>query len=295
MNCSPPSSRTRGLGAGALILSLVTVSLVAQEGGQLPPAMGKSQAALKSGAPSRVDALVAAMTLGEKLSMLYGATDPAGYGQAGYIAGGPRLSIPPLRLTDGPAGIRTAQPATALPAPVALASTFSVDLARQFGTILGRDARARHQNVVLAPMVNIVRVPQAGRNFESLGEDPFLTSRLVAEETRGIQSEGAIATVKHYAFNNQENQRTTVSADVDERTGREIYLPGFEASIIAGAGSVMASYNKVNGTYAAEHPHLLTDGTAVQTDVAAPCGTDFSRNSGLPALANSTFISSMRR
>ncbi|MCX6543219.1 MAG: glycoside hydrolase family 3 C-terminal domain-containing protein [Acidobacteria bacterium] len=239
--------------------ALGTVGVIAQGGGQTPAAKGKSTVAVPPGVPSKVDALVAAMTLEEKIGMLYGTADPAGYGQAGYLAGVPRLKIPPLRLTDGPAGIRTAQPATALPAPVAMASTFSVDLAKQFGTILGRDARARHQNVVLAPMVNIVRVPQAGRNFETLGEDPFLASRLVAAETRGIQGEGVIATIKHYAFNNQENQRGTVSADVDERTGREIYLPGFESSVKAGAGSVMASYNKINGTYAAEHPQLLTD------------------------------------
>ena len=165
---------------------------------------------------------------------------PTSYGQAGYIAGVPRLGIPPLRLADGPAGIRTAQPATALPAPVAMASTFSPDLAKQYGQIIGRDARARYQNVVLAPMVNIVRVPQAGRNFETLGEDPLLASRLVAAEIEGIQGEGSIATVKHYAFNNQENARMSVSADVDEQTMREIELPGFEAAVRAGAGSVMA-------------------------------------------------------
>jgi beta-glucosidase len=241
-----------------IVAALVaTVGLVAQ--GQMPGQKARSTTPTSPAAPSKVDGLVAAMTLEEKLSLLYGTTDPAGYGEAGYIAGVPRLNIPALRLTDGPAGIRTAQPATALPAPVGLASTFSPDLARQYGKILGQDARARHQNVVLAPMVNIVRVPQGGRNFETLGEDPLLASRLVAAETQGIQAEGTIATVKHYAFNNQENARTSVSADVDERTGREIYLPGFEASIRAGAGSVMAAYNKVNGTYAAENPELLTD------------------------------------
>ena len=237
--------------------ALATAVVVAQGEGQT--ARGKGSVVTQAGAPSRVESLVAAMTLDEKISMLHGATDPAGYGQAGYIPGVPRLNVPPLRLTDGPAGIRSAQPATALPAPVAMASTFSVALAEQYGKVLGHDARARHQNVVLAPMVNIVRVPQAGRNFETLGEDPLLASRLVAAETRGIQGEGTIATVKHYAFNNQENARHSVSADVDERVGREIYLPGFEASIKAGAGSVMAAYNKVNGTYAAENPQLLTD------------------------------------
>lgn len=240
-------------------VALAVTGVVAQSGAQRPAAKAASTQAAAVSAPSKVDSLVAAMTLDEKLSMLHGASDPAGYGEAGYIPGVPRLEVPPLRLTDGPAGIRTAQPATALPAPVAMASTFSVALAEQFGKVLGQDARARHQNVVLAPMVNIVRVPQGGRNFETLGEDPLLASRLVAAETRGIQSEGTIATVKHFAFNNQENQRQMVSADVDERTGREIYLPGFEASIEAGAGSVMAAYNRVDGIYAAENPQLLTD------------------------------------
>jgi beta-glucosidase len=241
--------------------ALATVCVAAQGGGQAPAAASrtKSTGTAQAGAPSKVDGLVAAMTLEEKLSFLSGATDPAGYGQAGYIPGVPRLNVPPLRLTDGPAGVRTNQPATALPAPVGMASTFSPDLAKQYGQILGRDARARHQNVLLAPMVNIVRVPQAGRNFETLGEDPLLASRLVVAEIQGIQGEGTIATVKHYAFNNQENQRTTVSADVDERTGREIYLPAFEAAVKAGSLSVMSSYNKVNGTYASENPDILTN------------------------------------
>jgi beta-glucosidase len=240
--------------------ALATVCVAAQGGGQAPAAASKTKGtAAAAAAPSKIDGLVAAMTLEEKLSFLSGATDPAGYGEAGYIPGVPRLNVPPLRLTDGPAGVRTNQPATALPAPVAMASTFSPDLAKQYGQILGRDARARHQNVLLAPMVNIVRVPQAGRNFETLGEDPLLASRLVAAEIQGMQGEGTIATVKHYAFNNQENQRTTVSADVDERTGREIYLPAFEAAVKAGSLSVMSSYNKVNGTYASENPEILTE------------------------------------
>jgi beta-glucosidase len=240
--------------------ALATVCVAAQTGGQAPAAASKAKgrAAAQASAPSKVDGLVAAMTLEEKLSFLSGVTDPAGYGEAGYIPGVPRLNIPPLRLTDGPAGVRTNQPATALPAPVAMASTFSVDLAKQYGQILGRDSRARHQNVLLGPMVNIVRVPQAGRNFETLGEDPLLASRLVAAEIQGIQGEGTIATVKHYAFNNQENARTSVSADVDDRTGREIYLPAFEAAVKAGSLSVMSSYNRVNGTYASENPDILT-------------------------------------
>jgi beta-glucosidase len=212
------------------------------------PALLHSQTAP---ANPKVDQLLAQMTLDEKVAMLHGASEPAGgIGQAGYLPGVPRLGIPPLRLTDGPAGVRTQQPATAMPAPVALASTFDPELARRYGQVIGRDARARNQDVLLAPMVNIVRVPQAGRNFETLGEDPFLASHIVAAE---------IATIKHFAENNQENQRQSVSADVDEQTMHEIELPGFEAAVKAGAGSVMAAYNKVNGTYASENGVLQND------------------------------------
>jgi beta-glucosidase len=235
--------------------------------------------------PVDIDRLVASMTLDEKVAMLHGASDPQSYGQAGYLPGVPRLGIPPLRLTDGPAGVRTAAPATALPAPVALASTFSPDLARAYGRVIGRDGRARHQNVILAPMVNIVRVPQGGRNFETLGEDPVLAGRLVAAEVEGIQSEGLIATVKHYALNNQENQRQSVSADADERTMHEIELPGFEAAVRAGAGAVMAAYNKVNGTYASENPYLLTDVLRHAWGFTGMVMSDWgATHSGVPAL-----------
>jgi len=199
------------------------------------------------------DGLVTKMTLAEKIAMLHGERDPENLGQAGYLPGVPRLGIPPLRLSDGPAGVRTGRPATALPAPVALAATFSSDLARRYGQAIGQDGRALRQDVMLAPMVNIVRVPQAGRNFETLGEDPLVASELVAAEVEGIQSEGLMATVKHFAENNQESARQSVSADVDARTMHEIELPGFEAAVKAHVAAVMASYNKVNGTYASEN------------------------------------------
>lgn len=199
------------------------------------------------------------MTLEEKVSLLHGATDPNSLGQAGYLPGVPRLGIPEIRLTDGPAGVRVTRHATALPAPVALASTFDPDTARDYGRVIGEEGRSLGQDVLLAPMTNIVRVPQAGRNFETLGEDPLLAGTLVGAEVRGIQEAGLIATVKHYAANNFENGRQTVSADVDERTLREIYLPAFEAAVRAGVGAVMASYNRVNGVYASENRHLLTE------------------------------------
>ena len=208
---------------------------------------------------ARVDSLLHAMTLDEKISFLHGARDPAGHGQAGYIPGVPRLGVPPLRMTDGPAGVRLGLPATALPAPVTLAASFDPALARLYGETMGREGRALDQDVLLAPMVNIVRVPTGGRNFETLGEDPLLASRLVAEEVRGIQGAGMIATIKHYVANNFENARNRVSADVGEQALREIYLPGFEAAVRAGAGSVMCAYNRVNELPACDHPELLED------------------------------------
>ncbi|MDL4772991.1 glycoside hydrolase family 3 C-terminal domain-containing protein [Actinomadura xylanilytica] len=209
----------------------------------------------------RVRTLIGKMTLDEKLGFVSGTSDPRGLGEAGYIPGVPRLGIPELRLADGPAGVRVADHATAMPAPVALASTFDDRMAREFGRVIGRDGRALGQDVLLAPMVNTIRVPQAGRNFETFSEDPLLSSRTVAAEVRGIQSQGLIATVKHYAENNQETDRGTFSAgvnvNVDEQTLHEIELQGFQAAIDAGAGAVMCSYNQVNGAYACQNEQLL--------------------------------------
>jgi len=199
------------------------------------------------------------MTLEEKLSLLRGDTDPEGSSGAGYMPGIPRLGIPPLRLADGPAGIRTRWPATALPAPVALGASFDPSLARAYGEVVGREGRARNQDVLLSPMVNIVRVPHAGRNFETFSEDPLLSARMVAEEVQGVESQGLIATVKHYIANNFERGRNSASSDVSDRALHEIYLPGFEAAVQAGVGAVMCSYNRVNGVYACDHPRVLND------------------------------------
>jgi beta-glucosidase len=217
--------------------------------------------------PTTVAGLVAAMTLDEKLGLVNGWPDGVSPPPTterligvGFIPGVPRLGVPALTFTDGPAGVRMDLPTTAMPAPVALAATFSADLAHRYGQVLGRDARARDQDVVFAPMLNTVRVPQAGRNFETLGEDPFLMSRLVAAQTKGIQGEGVIATAKHYAENNQENQRQTINVNVDERTLHEIELRGFEAAVrTSHTGSVMCAYNSVNGKFACENPTLLSD------------------------------------
>jgi beta-glucosidase len=204
----------------------------------------------------KVEALIARMTLEEKIQMLHGANRR---GFIGYVPAIPRLGIPELALTDGPAGVRHG-PGTAFPAPVALAATWDRSLAQEYGAALGAETKAKGQNILLAPMVNIVRVPEGGRNFETFGEDPYLAAQIAVAEIRGIQSQGVMAEVKHYAANNQEKDRLQVSAEVDERTLREIYLPAFEAAVKeAKVGSVMAAYNKVNGTFSSENTHLLKD------------------------------------
>ncbi|WP_026411006.1 glycoside hydrolase family 3 C-terminal domain-containing protein [Actinomadura oligospora] len=222
---------------------------------------GTAVAESPPGPSGRVRTLVGRMTLDEKLGFVSGTSDPHDRGEAGYIPGVPRLGIPELRLTDGPAGVRVAEHATAMPAPVALASSFDDRLARRFGQVIGRDGRALGQDVLLGPMVNTIRVPQAGRNFETFSEDPLLSSRMVAAEVRGIQSQGLIATVKHFAANNQETDRGIfspgVNVNVDEQTLQEIELQGFHAAIDAGAGAVMCSYNRLNGAYACQNDRLL--------------------------------------
>ncbi|MEY3764271.1 MAG: hypothetical protein RLZ42_931, partial [Armatimonadota bacterium] len=205
----------------------------------------------------RVLQLIGKLTLSEKLSLVRGGEDPNNLGQAGYIPGVPRLGIGPLRLTDGPAGIRVGKPATAMPAPVLMAATFNPDIAKRFGETVGKEGRALGQDVLLSPMVNIVRQPGAGRNFETLGEDPLLAATLVAAQVRGIQTNGLIATVKHFAANNFEQGRMGIDVLIDERTLNEIYLPAFTAAVNAGAGSVMGAYNKINGTYCCENSALL--------------------------------------
>ena len=253
----------------AAVTCLAAGPAPAAAGGSAPAGPVQHSAVQHSAAQGStlVDRLVQAMTLEEKLGMVNGWPDGVSPPPAtdrligvGFIPGVPRLGIPALTFTDGPAGVRMTLPTTAMPAPVALAATFSADLARQYGQVLGRDARARDQDVIFAPMLNTVRVPQGGRNFETLGEDPFLMARLVTAETHGIQGQGVIATAKHYAENNQENQRQTINVNVDERTLHEIELRGFEAAVRQGhTGSVMCSYNSVNGKFACENPTLLTD------------------------------------
>ncbi|GAB7021047.1 beta-glucosidase family protein [Halostagnicola bangensis] len=205
-----------------------------------------------------VTSIVNGLTLSEKVSLVHGAMDTAGTA-TGFIPGVERVGLAPVRLTDGPLGVRTDEPATAFPAPLALASTFDPELAERFGRALGREATARDQDVLLGPGLNLIRVPHCGRNFEYFAEDPVLSGAFAANVVEGIQNENVVATPKHFVANNQETSRADVSAEIEERVLRELYLPAFRDAVEAGAGSIMSSYNRINGTYASEHEYLLTD------------------------------------
>lgn len=201
----------------------------------------------------RVESLLRSMTIEEKITLLGGTeglnTSPL-----------PRIGIPALRMSDGPVGVHDYGPTTAYPAGIALAASWDADLAMRVGESMGDDARARGVHIILGPGLNIYRAPMAGRNFEYLGEDPYLASRIVVPLVEGIQERGVIATVKHFAGNNQEYDRQKMSSDIDERTLREIYLPAFEAAVKeAKAGAIMDGYNLVNGTYMTANQHLNND------------------------------------
>ncbi len=169
----------------------------------------------------------------------------------------PSIGLPRFKMSDASVGVRSWGPSTAYAGGVALAASWDPVLARRIGEGLGRDARARSVHFLLGPGVNIARSPLSGRNFEYLSEDPFLNAALAVAYIEGVQSQGVIATVKHYAMNNQEYNRHNVSSDVDERTTREIYLPAFEAAVTPGHGdAVMDSYNLVNGVHATQNDFL---------------------------------------
>ncbi|MBW5486145.1 beta-glucosidase family protein [Streptomyces bambusae] len=210
-------------------------------------------------ATATVTALVAAMTLDEKISFVHGADDPEQLGQSGYIPGVPRLGIPALRMTDGPAGVRMKRrTTTALPAPVVLSCAFDDELAARYGEFLGFEARAKRQDVLIGPMLNVLRQPYGGRNFELYGEDPLLVTAIGTAVVQGIQSQGVIAMPKHFAANNQEENRMAVDTVVDERTLREIEFPAFQSVVRAGAGALMGATNSVNGQFSCENETLLT-------------------------------------
>ena len=204
-------------------------------------------------AEERAAALLARMTLAEKLDYI------GGY-KYFSIRGIERLGLPEILLSDGPVGLRGEGKATAYPASVLTAATWDTAAAHALGRALGRDAKARGVHVLLGPGVNLYRAPMNGRNFEYLGEDPYLAGQLAAGYIQGVQSQGVVATVKHFAGNNQEWDRNRVSSDIDERTLQELYLPAFKAAVQQGhVGAVMDSYNLVNGEHSTQNSHLNND------------------------------------
>ena len=210
-----------------------------------------------------INALIGQMTLEEKAAVCTGAsawtTTPVG-----------RLGIPAMLVSDGPHGVRRVPdihsmgapslPATCFPTASGLASSWNVDLIHEMGQALGEESIALNVDVLLGPGNNMKRTPLCGRNFEYFSEDPFLSGEMAAGLINGIQSKGVGTSLKHFAANNQEYQRFVISAEVDERTLREIYLPAFETAVKKGKPwTVMCGYNKINGTYCSEHRELLTD------------------------------------
>jgi len=216
---------------------------------------------------ARVADLLRRMTPEEKAAMLAG---------SGWMESQPnqRLGIPAIKMADGPMGIRSWQgssavtnaasalriTSTAFPVGLAMAATWDPELVAQQGKVIGQEVKALGRDMILGPTVNIARQPLWGRNFEGYGEDPYLACRLVIGYIKGVEGEGIIATVKHFAANNQEYERHRIDEKIDERTLQEIYFPAFQAAVQeANVWAVMSAYNKVNGQYCAENPYLLHD------------------------------------
>lgn len=214
----------------------------------------------------RVEDALSRMTLEEKVALLHAQSKFSS-------AGVPRLGIPEVWCTDGPHGIRaevlwdeweqagwTNDSCTAFPALTCLAATWNPEMSALYGKSVGEEARYREKDVLLGPGVNIYRMPLNGRNFEYMGEDPFLSSRMVVPYVRGVQANGVAACVKHFALNNQETNRQQVNVVVDDRALREIYLPAFRAAVEEGkAWAVMGSYNRYKGEFCCHNHYLLND------------------------------------
>lgn len=212
----------------------------------------------------RVEDAISRMTVEEKVKMLHAQSKFSS-------AGVPRLGIPEVWCTDGPHGIRpevlwdewvqagwTNDSCTAYPALTCLAATWNRDMAKLYGKSIGEEAKYRGKNVLLGPGVNIYRTPLNGRNFEYMGEDPYLTSQMVVPYIQGVQDQGVAACVKHFAMNNQEQDRFTVSVHADDRAMYEIYLPAFKAAVQeAGVWAIMPAYNRIDGQFCAHNNRLL--------------------------------------
>ena len=201
----------------------------------------------------RAAEVVKQMTLEEKIDYI------GGY-ESWYVRAIPRLGLPAIRMADGPQGVRNNTKSTLYPSGIAAAATWDRDLIHQMGVSLGKDSRARGVHILLGPGANIYRSPLCGRNFEYFGEDPYLSGEIASSYIKGVQSQNVLACIKHFAGNNQEWSRHTVSSDIDVRTLHEIYFPAFEKAVKEGdVATIMTSYNLLNSVHASESKYLNYD------------------------------------
>ena len=260
---------------------------------------------------AQIEDILKQLTLDEKISMTHA--------QSKFSSPGiPRLGIPEIWMSDGPHGVReeiswdswspagwTNDSITAFPALTCLAATFNPVLAGQYGVALGEEARYRKKDILLGPGVNIYRTPLNGRNFEYMGEDPFLAATMVVPYIKGIQQNGVSACLKHYALNNQEQWRGHINVEVSDRALHEIYLPAYKAAVTeAGVWSVMGAYNQFRGQHTTHHEHLINGilkgewgfdgvlvsdwGSAHDTKEAAVFGLDIEMGTGTDGLTTSS-------
>ena len=243
----------------AFFTGLALVAAICVRAVELPPYLDDSQ-------PSevRIEDALSRMTLGEKIAMIHA--------QSKFSTPGcPRLGVPEIWMSDGPHGVRmeftwddwkwagwTNDSCTAMPALTCLAATFNPGLAARYGNVVGEEARFRKKDIMLGPGVNIYRTPLSGRNFEYMGEDPVLASKMVVPYIKGLQSNGVAACMKHFVLNNQEHDRDMVNVVVGERALNELYLPAFKAGVTEGkVWAVMGSYNKYRDTYCTHNDTLV--------------------------------------
>ena len=207
----------------------------------------------------RIGKIISQMTLDEKISYL-GGTGFINKKKIGETLGIERIGLPVFKMTDATLGSKMTKGATLFPSYICQAAAFNPELAYLYGQAVAEECIADGYRILLGPGVNIYRLPNCGRNFEYSGEDPYLAARTVVEYIKGVQDSGVIATAKHFVANNSEYYRHNSNTVVDERTLREIYFPAFKAAVQeAGTKAIMASYNQINGTWAAENKWLITD------------------------------------